>query len=1469
MSITASQAAILRAARAVPGGARPTPAPQGSQIGMGQISPLVWDEDTQAGYAASYGPFLPRPARTFTQGAFGPFSPILPVPVDEPPPGGQLADPRRFQYTPGYNLPTPPGLDGFKMASFDTLYTLANLYSVARTCIERRKMMVAGLDWDIVPTKEAAKAYQGSHAAMRDFGERRAEAVRFFAAPDPDFDDWGSFQSALLEQVFTYDAASVLIRPKYGKGLHRGVLGSDLDCIGLVDGATIRPLLSLAGGRPRPPAPAFQQFLYGVPRSDIPSMWSGKDIEDAGLKGYEGPVFSTDQLIYRPVVPRVNSPYGFSPVEMALVVIMTGLQKQAYQLNYYNEGTVPAVYLSVKDPTMTPAQIRELQGALNAFAGDQAWHHKIIVTPDAAISPQRPAALADQFDEIIMASVAMVFDVDPMSLGIIPNVATSVSPFAAKEMAQASRTVHERTSTKPLLKYLCGIANTLLHRVLSQDDMKFVYSGMNEAQDQAAQTDMLVKQVQSGLISIDEAREELQRTAWGLDETSGPLVFTQMGPVPLNQVIDLMRQQQPVQGGAGNRPAYSGNAVTASHQPRAVHHPPSSRPAGTHNPRAGLPAGPGGAGMPAPRAGSAADTPAHTAARAHEGAGKARAVTAELEALARHVRKGRHITTWVPEHIPGVVMASLAEDLTKGIGVDEAVRGALTVALGPDAYEWADKAAAQTPAQQRAQALARQYTAQVQAAFTQAAKAAVPLIAGFLAGTLAVTAAGLAAMITALAAKYVGDVLRALWAAAWELGHAEAAARAGQDVPDDGQEMAAWIASHGRDWLEEITSTREGMVAAGLDGAARSGQDAETIAGRLPGWWDAVSRAGLIAVTETWRAVNAAVMAVARKLGAAEKSWQTRGDADVCAACKAKQAEGWVPVTQPYQDGLMEPPGHPRCRCRLRLRVGVPPVRKGAARRYVDLPGQEWWAPAQWSPDGPGPGGGGPMHTAHDADGIQQYVPGGVPGMTAGREPPRWDGSEPDALVAASEGAVDAGRGDVQTRGGGTVGGPYADFSGHTSTQPADGGDDAAWPGERGPAPVPPRSWPQQGYMGGYWPSGGHGTTQPPAASIGGGPRGRAPGAAGKAAVPPLKDARPAAADVVYRQMLANYPAASIAWIKDPAITWYGPCEVPLDEVDVHDEDSWAAHHQPGAVDRFAREIRSGTGHTDPVVMVRVPGQKARIIDGHHRYLACWRLGWPCKSYIGYTPRLTLAMEETHSSQIHQGSSPLNKSSSDDPSRVAFLLIRARNEDGKWRYLLQKRADHSSHGGTWGIPGGSCHAGEDPWAAAIRETTEEMGELPGALASSATFTRDGDGKTAWTFLVELPGIFGPAVDGATPDETAGWGWFRRKDVDDLPLHPAFRETWDSIDWDDPRDSAEKGASTSAEILREYWTHEGHPGPTQYALEQKIRWGEPDDWYRCVAEVTPYLGDGAKGYCNLRHKEVLGYWPAQHAQMDGE
>jgi hypothetical protein len=69
---------------------------------------------------------------------------------------------------------------------------------------------------------------------------------------------------------------------------------------------------------------------------------------------------------------------------------------------------------------------------------------------------------------------------------------------------------------------------------------------------------------------------------------------------------------------------------------------------------------------------------------------------------------------------------------------------------------------------------------------------------------------------------------------------------------------------------------------------------------------------------------------------------------------------------------------------------------------------------------------------------------------------------------------------------------------------------------------------------------------------------------------------------------------------------------------------------------------------------------------------------------------------------------------------------------------------------------------------------------------------------------------------------------------------------------------------SAQTLRDYWTHHGHGGPTEFAGADAIAWGTPGDFNRCVAQVSKHMTEEqAKGYCNLRHKEALGVYPSQH------
>ena len=151
--------------------------------------------------------------------------------------------------------------------------------------------------------------------------------------------------------------------------------------------------------------------------------------------------------------------------------------------------------------------------------------------------------IVDQADEWIATEVAMTCDISPMELGILPKISTVASPFAAREMAQANRAVRERTATKPTLGYVTSIFNFILQEVCGQEDMRFVFEGMEETQDLAALTDMGIKQVQSGVKTIDEFRDDLHLTRFNLPETRNPVVFTQMGPIPLAEAADQAQQQ--------------------------------------------------------------------------------------------------------------------------------------------------------------------------------------------------------------------------------------------------------------------------------------------------------------------------------------------------------------------------------------------------------------------------------------------------------------------------------------------------------------------------------------------------------------------------------------------------------------------------------------------------------------------------------------------------------------------------------------------------------------------------------------------------------------------------------------------------------------------------------------------------------------------------------------------------------------
>jgi len=90
----------------------------------------------------------------------------------------------------------------------------------------------------------------------------------------------------------------------------------------------------------------------------------------------------------------------------------------------------------------------------------------------------------------------------------------------------------------------------------------------------------------------------------------------------------------------------------------------------------------------------------------------------------------------------------------------------------------------------------------------------------------------------------------------------------------------------------------------------------------------------MVAVTEIGNALEAGSAITAKELQDAglvmEKSWLTVGDDRVCSEeCELNEAQGWIPLDEPFASGHMHPLAHPACRCTA-LQRRVAGVARGA-----------------------------------------------------------------------------------------------------------------------------------------------------------------------------------------------------------------------------------------------------------------------------------------------------------------------------------------------------------------------------------------------------------------------------------------------------------------------------------------------------------------------------------------------------------
>lgn len=135
----------------------------------------------------------------------------------------------------------------------------------------------------------------------------------------------------------------------------------------------------------------------------------------------------------------------------------------------------------------------------------------------------------------------------------------------------------------------------------------------------------------------------------------------------------------------------------------------------------------------------------------------------------------------------------------------------------------------------------------------------------------------------------------------------------------------------------------------------------------------------------------------------------------------------------------------------------------------------------------------------------------------------------------------------------------------------------------------------------------------------------------------------------VVDQLREDYPGKALDWLDDYDWTLR---DVPLDEIDFSNSDSWQAAREPEKVNLFARKIAKGK--MKPVLLVKPKGDDRYIVvDGHHRSMAARRLGVSVRAWTTDVASRKGPWDEMHGQQFHGHEDQTENTKADAASELA------------------------------------------------------------------------------------------------------------------------------------------------------------------------------------------------------------------------
>ena len=426
---------------------------------------------------------------------FNPGNPLIPGAINPLRPDGR-ANPRRYEYQVAQNINVTEN----RLVPFKTLRATADQVDIIRRCLEVVKAKLSAMDWDITLSDSASEKISGDSGkdhvrAMADAREQFTEDISrlraFWEEPDrANGYTWGDWLNVFLEDSLVLDA--VAIWPQ------RAVNG-ELFGFQLLDSSTIKPLIDDRGMRPMAPNPAYQQILYGFPRSEF---MASNDVEDADGE------FTSDELTYLVRNRRTWTTYGFSPVERALPLADIYLRRQDWIRKEYTDGVTPELMMET-DATFgnQPELIRAYENIYNDdLAGQTAQRMRVRILP-AGFKPIQFDGYGEKFkdvlDNYLITSICGHFGVLPSEIGFSGHGGLGASGLQKGE-TQSGETI----GIAPLAQWVSKQISNLCHTYLGMPrelEFKILFDSKVDSEAEARRTDIELK---NGKRTVNEARAD-------------------------------------------------------------------------------------------------------------------------------------------------------------------------------------------------------------------------------------------------------------------------------------------------------------------------------------------------------------------------------------------------------------------------------------------------------------------------------------------------------------------------------------------------------------------------------------------------------------------------------------------------------------------------------------------------------------------------------------------------------------------------------------------------------------------------------------------------------------------------------------------------------------------------------------------------------------------------------------------------